>query len=382
MNTRVLHVVPNLVPDGLERMVANLATGTNRRHFQVFVASLYSEQPGSLAAALESEGVRVFHLGKRRGLDLRMFGRIDKLLAELRPDIVHTHNYVLRYTLPPTLRRGTPVRVHTIHNVADREVDRLGVWTQRLAFRGWVVPVVIAEAAAASFERVYRLSRPPLIMNGIEVARYRAGNGARDQWRQREGFCADDVLFICAARFFPQKNHRALLQAFAAGPARLPHCRLVLAGDGYLGPELEQQARNLGISGRVRFLGRREDIPDVLRGCDVFALASLWEGNPLAVMEAMAAGLPSVVTAAGGVPELVASGVHGMVVAPGDVAAMADAMLRLAEAPELRKAMGDAAAEHARSKFDVRRMVEAYESLYEQLRTSAVPGRANACTAN
>ncbi len=374
---RVLHVVPNLVPYGLQRMVAILAARADRSRFEISIVSLYDEEPGSLAAQLQSEGVRVFHLGKRRGLDVRMFGRIAKVLRQVRPDIIHTHNYVLRYTLPATLAFRTRLAVHTIHNVADHEVDGLGVWLQRHAFRGAVHPVVIAESAAESFERVYRMPRPALILNGIEVARYSRPRAPREN---------GDVRFVCVARFFPQKNHRDLLAAFAAGPARMPHCRLWLAGDGYLRPELEQQARELGIAAQVEFLGRREDVAGLLAECDVFVLASLWEGNPLSVMEAMAAGLPVVVTAAGGVPELVESETHGMVVAPGDVPALAEAMLRVARDPALRQAMGDAGAAHARARFDYGRMVEDYEALYEQLMPPGtgtarkrVQGGADAC---
>jgi len=226
------------------------------------------------------------------------------------------------------------------------------------------------------------LPRPPLIMNGINVARYAAATIGREPWRRREGFYADDLLFVCVARFYPQKNHRDLLQAFAAGSALRPNCRLLLAGDGYLREELEQLARDLGISARVHFLGRRKDVPELLGACDVFVLASLWEGNPLSVMEAMAAGLPVVVTAAGGVPELASSGTHGFVVPPGDVPALSEAMMRMANHPAARQEMGAAAAARARTKFDDRRMVEAYESLYDRLLPRAVPGGANACAAS
>jgi glycosyltransferase involved in cell wall biosynthesis len=380
MIARVLHIVPNLVPYGLERMVGTLAVKTNRQRFEVSVASLFAEQPGSLAASVEAQGIKVFHLGKRRGLDVRMFWRIHKLLVELRPDIVHTHNYVLRYTLPATLRHRTPIVVHTIHNVADHEVDRLGVWLQRFAFRlGGVHPVVIAEAAAASFERVYRMPRPSLIMNGIDVTRHAVPATGRETWRRREGFHSDDLLFVCVARLDLQKNHRDLLQAFAAGLAQLTNCRLLLAGDGYLRSELERRARDLGISGQVHFLGRREDVPELLAACDVFVLASLWEGNPLSVMEAMAAGLPVVATSAGGVPELVDSGTHGIIVPSGELPALARALVRMANDRSLRQSMGAAAAAHARNRFDDRRMVEAYESLYNQflssvpLRSASVP---------
>jgi glycosyltransferase involved in cell wall biosynthesis len=370
--TRILHVLPDLVPYGAERVVATLASKRSRDRFEVAIASLYDEVPGTLAAPLCREGVRVFHLGKRRGFDPRMFHRIFGVLREFEPDVVHTHNYVLRYVLPPALLNNPPLMVHTIHNVAHLEVDRLGVWLQSRAFSRRVRPVVIAEAAAISFEQVYQSPRPPLIRNGIDVARYSAARSSREDWRARHGFSSGDLLFLCVARFYPQKNHKTLLAAFASGPAKLSNAKLLLAGDGQLRSDIERQARELGIFDRVHFLGRRDDIPEVLAACDVFALASLWEGNPLSVMEAMAAGLPAVVTAVGGVPELVANEKQGIVVPPSDPLALSAALLRLATDSAMRRAMGIAAAKRAQDEFDDRNMVEAYESLYDELLSAPV----------
>jgi glycosyltransferase involved in cell wall biosynthesis len=305
-----------------------------------------------------------------------MFHRLFRVMREVRPDVVHTHNYVLRYVLPPALLHNPPLMVHTIHNVAHLEVDRLGTWLQNFAFGRGVHPVVIAEECALSYERVYKSPRPSLIRNGIDISRYSAATVSRDEWRASHGFSSEDLLFLCVARFYLQKNHKMLIEAFASGPARIPNANLVLAGEGSLRGDIERQARDLGIAAKVHFLGRREDVPEVLAACDVFALASLWEGNPLSVMEAMAAGLPAVVTAVGGVPELVASEKQGIVVPPGDSLALSSALMRLATDPAMRRAMGLAAAKRAQAEFDDRNMVEAYESLYDELLSAPVECRA------
>jgi len=374
---RVLHFIPDLVPYGAERVVATLASQATRDHFQTGIVSLYGELPGSIAGQLRGEGVEIFHLNKRRGFDPRMFHRIFRVLRKFRPDVVHTHNYVLRYVLPPALLYNPQAVVHTIHNIADREVDRVGVWLQRNSFGRRVQPVVIAEEGAASFERVYPgFAPPPLIRNGIAVARYADAGANREEWRRRHGFSVDDLLFVCVARYYPQKNHQTLLEAFAQGPARNPHAKLLLAGDGHLREQVEAQVRALGLSAQVQLLGRRDDIPQLLAASDVFALASLWEGNPLSVMEAMAAGLPVVVTAVGGVPELVADQKQGLVVPAGDAAAFSTALLHMATDPAMRRAMGIAAAKRALTEFHDRNMVEAYESLYDALLSVTVESRA------
>ena len=361
--TRVLHILPDLMPYGLEKMVASLVLLADRNRFEPAVVSLYGRQEGSLAKAIEEAGVRVFHLDKRRGLDLRMFPRLREVCAEFRPDVLHTHNYVLRYTLPVAAWTRPGAQVHTIHNVADQEVDRLGMWLQNKAFhRGAVVPVAIAGEVAASMERVYGIRHPELIPNGIPVRAFADQPGQREAWRAREGFAPDDLLIACVARFFPQKNHHTLLIAFAQ--LQDTNAKLLLAGDGYLESEVRAQAEQLGIADRVHFLGRRDDVAAILASSDIVALASLWEGNPLSVMEAMAAGRACAMTAVGAIPELIEDGRSGLIAPAGNAKALADAMRRLAEDASLRDRMGKAARQRAVRKFDHQVMVDAYQDLY------------------
>lgn len=144
---------------------------------------------------------------------------------------------------------------------------------------------------------------------------------------------------------------------------------LLLAGEGELRPSLERLARQLGAADRTRFLGVRVDVAELLASADVFVLASLWEGNPLVVMEAMSAGKPVVATAVGCLPELVPASA-GELVAPGDDAALARAMARLAGDPGRASAQGAAAQRTARERFDEAVMVAAYERLYAEVASS------------
>ena len=169
------------------------------------------------------------------------------------------------------------------------------------------------------------------------------------------------------ARFDLQKNHATLLQAFAQGPACNPKAHLVLVGAGVLQRPLEEQAQKLGLASQVHFLGVRADIPDVLAAMDVFVLSSDYEGSPLSLVEAMAAGLPIVSTIAGGVPELIQNGKEGFLVQVGDVKGLSDSMTFLAKNPEARRSLGTAAARRARENFDISVMIGEYEELYESL---------------
>jgi glycosyltransferase involved in cell wall biosynthesis len=140
----------------------------------------------------------------------------------------------------------------------------------------------------------------------------------------------------------------------------------VLAGEGVLRARLQRQVNEMDLTSRVHFLGLRRDIPDVLGASDIFTLSSDWEGNPLSVIEAMAAGLPIVSTAVGGVPELLQDGKEGFIVEPGRGEQLSEAMMVLLNNAGLRRAMGTAASTRAKENFDVSAMVRAYEELYSE----------------
>jgi glycosyltransferase involved in cell wall biosynthesis len=364
---RVLHIVPTLSPGGAERVAVHIVTGLNPQRYEAAVVSLGRREKSDLERLLVEAGVEVRYLGKPPGFDYRMYFRLHRVLVEYRPDIVHTHIQVLRYALPSMLLLKRTSLLHTVHNLAEREVEPMARFIQRYAFNHGVVPVGVATEVARSVERLYGIEKCRVISNGIPTDRYAHPQTTRKGWREREGFGDDDVLFVCVARFAPQKNHALLLKAFAQGPASYPRAHLVLVGEGTLRVQLEEMVKNLGLTGQVHFLGLRTDIPEVLGAMDVFALGSDYEGNPLSVMEAMASGLPIVSTAAGGVPTLFESGKEGLMVQTGDVQGLSHSMVSLLRNRELRQGFGAAAAQRARERFDVSTMVQAHETLYETL---------------
>ena len=362
MRIRVLEVLATLKRAGAERVAVELARGLDRTRFETAVVSLYDPFPGGLEPLLEEAGIRTWHLHKRKGFDPRMWPRLARVLREFRPDIVHTHSYVLRYAAP--VARPAAV-VHTVHNLAEREVDAFGRWVNRLAFRRGAAPVAVGKEIARSFRRVYGFEVAATIPNGI--APTHPMPGARAVWRSAHGFGEDDVLIVSVARLEAQKDPLGLIQAFARLVQRDSRCHLLLAGAGALENAARECAERCGVSGRVHFLGVCGDVPDLLAAADLFALASRWEGSPLAVMEAMAARLPVVATAVGEIPELVATGVSGILVPPGDLEKLADALATLAHDGERRRAMGEAAGARAAG-FGVEAMVQAYAELFERVK--------------
>jgi glycosyltransferase involved in cell wall biosynthesis len=364
---KVVQIVPLLSPGGAERVAVHLARGLNRRRYETLVIS-YSGRVGcDLDHMLEEAGIEARYLGKHPGFDYRVYSRLDSVLKEYEPDVIHTHLHVLRYALPSMLLMKRVAMVHTVHNLAEREIEPRGRLIQRYALTHGVKPVAVAEEVAASLEKLYGIRDCQVISNGIPTDLYANPQAPRKEWRAKEGFKDDDILFVCVARFWPQKNHALLLKSFAQGPASDPRAHLVLVGEGDLRAVLEEQARNLNLAGKVHFLGLRSDIPDVLGATDVFVLSSDYEGNPLSVMEAMASGLPIVSTAAGGVPNLFEAGKEGFLTSPGDIHGLAKSMNSLLKYQTARASMGAAAARRAQENFDLSKMVRAYEQVYEDL---------------
>jgi glycosyltransferase involved in cell wall biosynthesis len=289
--------------------------------------------------------------------------------------VVHTHLSVLRYALPSLIRRHVPAVVHTLHNLAERETDGFGRFLQWFAFRGVVTPVAISQEVAASMQRVYGLECKAVVPNCIPVDQYTRGIEDRTEWRAKHGFAEDDVVFVSVGRFEPQKNPMLLIDAFAA--LNDEHAHLVMLGAGSMRDGIAAHIRERGLGGRIHLLGKIPDIPEALAGSDVFALSSDWEGSPLAVIEAMAAGLPVIGTAVGGVPELVESGRQGILVTAKDGAAFAQALRALLDDRDKRAEMAAAAKARAHTAFHLDRMARGYADVYSEVlgrsSQSAVP---------
>ena len=331
------------------------------------IISIWHRVGSYLEQLLDDCDAQVEYLGKGLGFDGWIYHKLHRLLRNYQPDIVHTHLHVLRYALPSLLALKPGVSLHTVHNLAEREIEPRARCIQSFALKHGVVPVAVSKEVALSLEALYRIPNCRVIANGIPTHQFASPRVTRWEWRAREGFRNGQILFVCVARLDPQKNHALLLKAFAEGPASHPDAHLVLVGEGPLRNQLTEQVKNLGLDRRIHFLGLRTDIPDVLGAMDVFVLSSDWEGNPLSIMEAMTAGVPIVSTAVGGVSDLVANGKEGLLVKAGDAQGFADSMNTLLNNRETRRSMAIAAVQRARENFDVSTMVQKYEQLYEQL---------------
>jgi glycosyltransferase involved in cell wall biosynthesis len=259
-----------------------------------------------------------------------------RLLRRKRPDVFHAHMsspVACKWGLAAAVAARVPAVLGTVQVGAYEPPNRSAYWQLRALARR--VDRYFAVSREIAAELVGALGWPAekveVLYNAVDVERTAVAPppGLREQL----GGSEIRPLVLTPARLNAQKGHEALLGAIA----EVPEALFLLAGDGPERGRLEALAAELGVADRVRFLGRREDIPQLLAACDVFALPSLYEGSSLAVLEAMAAGIPIVSSAIGGTDELIDDGRSGLLVPPGDAAALAAALRRVLGHPQLRE---------------------------------------------
>lgn len=354
---RVMIVIHGLETGGAEMMVLHLARELSRAGHPVRVVSLHGDET-DVAGLMRRAGVDVVALNKAGGPDPRTVLRLRAQMRDFSPAVVHTHLPVLEYVLPAARLYGRRVRIiHTVHNLAREETrHRVLRAVNRRAFSHGVVPVALNEEVRSSICREYALpaSAVPVVGNGIDLDAFRGP--------QRRGPRGAGARLLCVARLAPAKNHALLLRTVARLRESGRDVSLTLVGDGPLRGALEERARELGISQRVRFAGRRTDTPAFYRDCDLFVLLSDYEGMPMSIIEAMASGLPVVATRAGGVAELVDDGVNGALV-EADAAAAAEAIAAICDDPALYARLSDGAVRTS-SHYSAEAMMEKYVDLY------------------
>ncbi len=323
------------------------------------------------AAALDVEVWRVPPLP----LGLTGARRVPALARRLRaagPDVFHAHMsspVACKFGLAAAVLARVPAVVGTVQVGEYEPPDRSAYWQLRALAHG--VDRYLAVSRAIADELVGRLdwpaSRIEVVYNSVDVGRFQveAPPGLRAELGA-EG----RPLILTPARLDAQKGHPFLLEALR----EVPDAVLALAGEGPERAALEGLAQRLGVKGRVRFLGRREDVPELLAACDVFALPSLYEGSSLAVLEAMAAGRAVVSSAIGGTDELIEDGRSGLLVEPGDAVGLAAALRRLIEDPALREELAGRARERVERDLTRRRMAARVTGVYEELLGGAPAG--------
>ena len=315
--------------------------------------------------------------------DVRALRQILAVIRDVRPHIVHTHTAKAGFLGRAAARLGgVPIVVHTYHghvlsgyygpvmNQALRRMEQALAWaTDRLvAVSGQVRDDLVRFGVA-------RRDRIAVIPLGLDLAPFLEADRLRGEFRAELGLPAGAPLVGIVGRIFPIKNHRLFIDAAARVAATRGDARFVVVGDGSLRPEIEKQAIERGIGGRVIFTGWRQNLARICADLDLLVVSSDNEGTPVSAIEAMAAGRPVVATRVGGLVDLIEDGATGRLVPPRDPDALAQAIGSLLDDPDARAAMGEAARRSAGERFRAERLVADVERLYEQLIADRTAGK-------
>ena len=372
---RVLRIITRLAVSGVSTHVALANQVLTRRGWDTLLVH-GRVQPDELEIDLPIAGVamrRVESLARPVDplADLRTTATLLGIVRSFRPDIIHTHHSkagLLGRSV--AILAGVP-RVHTFHghvfegyfgprtSTAIVTAERLlAARTSRLIALG---PLQRDDLLSRGIGRPDRFEIVPL---GLDLERFRSTD--RAEARERLGLPADAVIVVMVGRLVPIKRVDRLVRVFAALHQRRPDARLYVIGDGSERAPAEAQAAAAGLGDAVTFCGWRSDTATWYAAADFVALSSDNEGTPLALIEAAAAGRPAAATAVGGVADVVADGVTGLLAPASDEAALAEAMFRLADDPELRARLG-AAGPQAAERFGIERLVDDLERIYRDL---------------
>ena len=295
----------------------------------------------------------------------RQVPALRRLLRQARPDVFHAHMsspVAAKWGLSAAVLAGVRAVLGTVQVISHYVPDRSTRLQLRLLARQVDRYLAVSREIAAGLVADYGwpAAKIEVVHNAVEVERF--GAAASPQLREELGAAARPLV-LTTARLSDQKGLPVLLRA----ASEVPDAVFALAGEGPERPRLEELAERLGVAERVRFLGRREDVPELLASCDVFALPSLYEGTSLAVLEAMAARRAVVSSAIGGTEELVEDGRGGLLVPAGDAAALAAALRRLLGDPGLRERLADHARERVERDFTRTGMAGRVSAVYGEL---------------
>lgn len=347
-----------------------IATLLNKDRFRVIHIFLKSKIAGDDSFMVD--GQQFYCLSRKKKLHSLSFPMLLKLVVILKGekvDIIHAHRHKpCFYGSLAGLIAKTPVTLFHVHGL-NRTKNMGRKILNVIMFRRVNKVIGCANSVRDDIIKANPLVDPSKIValrNSIEYKRFSESGTTKPQIRQKLGITSGAFVFGAVGRFAPTKGYTYLVDAFAKVKDQIPNAELLFVGAGSQMAEIVSQVERLGLSESVHFLGKRNDVPQVLAAMDVFVLPSIAEGMPYAVMEAMAAGVAIVGSTVGGIPELLDNGMCGKLVSSKDTAALADAMIEFAKMPQAdRDQIVEKASERVRQHFNHNLVTGMLNDIYE-----------------
>jgi glycosyltransferase involved in cell wall biosynthesis len=368
----ILLLTVSLAPGGAEAIVTQLALALRRAGREVSVVSML--QPTAFVAELEGAGVSVLWLGMKAGrVNLLGLVHFFSYLRQYRPDIIHSHmfhaNILARLGHFFT---GTAI-VSTIHSEIECSHSNtsagLREWLYRLSNSACGRVTAVSRRVRERYVTggIIPAHKIEVIDNGVDLDRFHPCAESRMQTRDALGW-QDSFIWLAVGRLELAKDYPNLIRAFREVHKRSSAAKLVIVGEGSLRPQIERSISQSGLQAAISLLGLRNDVANLLNACDALVMGSAWEGGPLVLLEAGAAGRPVVSTEVGAAPEIVIPGQTGILVPPGDAAALSKAMTELMALPTDKFAeLGHTARRHVQNHFSLPSTHGRYLRLYEEV---------------
>jgi glycosyltransferase involved in cell wall biosynthesis len=374
---RIAYLIDGLSMGGAERLMVPILKHLSRDDFEPHVCALQSKDGNPIAKEIRRLGITVECLDIKRLRDPGAIPRLILYLKEIKADLVHTQleaANILGSISAKVLRLPSVSTIHVMPSLDVKAKTRVHQKVEWFVLRRFCDRVISVSEEARQYHLKISAASPgqvTTIYNGIDLSAFTSMDAVveRGITRAELGIPANADVLVTVAVLRPPKGIQFMLRALPAILAAHPNTYYLIVGSGSHQSALLDEASKAGVKERVIFAGMRRDVPRLLAASDVFVLPTLTEALPTVLAEAMAARLPIVASRVGGIPEMIADGQNGILVAPENVGGLAKACLHLLENPEKRLDMGEEGWKTVNRKFSIVRQVEQLKDLYwEQIR--------------
>lgn len=377
---KIVYFIDGLGMGGAERLMVPILKNLDKNRFEPRVCVFQVRGGNPISDELKSLGIPVdlLHIPYLR--DITALPRLRRYLKDFQADLVHTQlelgdtlgNIVSKWLRLPS--------ICTIHSMPSQEMtvkSRIHQEVELFSLRYFCDKVIAVSDEARRFHIDISNTFPEKIItlyNGIDLTIYSQGDFAKEREivRSELGIPADSVVLTTVAVLRQPKGIQYMIRALPHILQSFPNAYYVIVGDGAYREALEREVVNAGVQQRVVFSGLRKDIPRILSAADIFILPTLTEALPTVLAEAMAARLPIIASAVGGIPEMVIDGENGKLIKAGEIQELVDVTKKLLAEPTLRKRMGELGWEVVYRKFNIKEQVRLLEGIYLDLIESYV----------
>lgn len=353
---RILQVMPEFGLAGAEIMCETLCYQLQASgKYNVVVVSLFDFH-SPITERMEDRGIKILYLGKKQGLDLSVIQKLYRVMKDYRIDIVHTHRYVMQYTIPAAILARVKVRIHTVYNIASKEVEgyrkKLAYWFYKF---NNVVPISISPLIQNTVVEQYHItkSQTPVVYNGSDLHRCLV---------KHDYVASKPFRIVHIGRFNPQKNHGAIIEAAEILKRDGIDIHINLIGGAGNEESRKLEVKQKDLTDMIEFSGLQSNVYPFLKEADCFILPSLYEGMPVTLVEAMGCGVPIIASSVGGIPDMIEDGVSGLLIHP-IATDLASAIKKLIIDDVFREQIGKNARNRSKQ-FSAEQMYEGYDKIY------------------